>query len=249
MLGARQHPGSTAITVNNGGTLTLDNITSGTATRLPITGTLNMSGGTFNFNGPANATQTETLAVLNLLAGQSVINVNPGTNGGTTLNFNNGATNPSLTRVVGATVMFQGANLGTTGATGNQILFTPTIATQLINNILPFATVNGTDWATYTGTGIGALPPASYSTTLTAGANVKLSSGSFTVPVRRNDVYGQLAGVIRNVTLNIPTGVTLAVTSGGCWRPAALPPSLGRARLASQIPKRYCIRICFPRRA
>ena len=143
--------GSPGLTINSGGTVTLDNTVANNPNRLNATATVALNGGTLNVFGTNNAATTATLGALTLASGSSTINSVAGSGTGTIV-----VTAASLTRNVGATVNFTGANLG---SASNQIIFTtpPTLTgtTQPAGTgLLPYATVNGTELATYGTTGV-----------------------------------------------------------------------------------------------
>src|SRR5437762_1284509 len=97
------------------------------------------------------------------MPGGSTISLTPGAGQNATLNFG------TLTRSSGGTLTFSGSNLG---SAAQQIKFSG-IAD---NTLLPYATVNGTALANYT-TANG-IAPAATITSLTAGADVKLSANT-----------------------------------------------------------------------
>ncbi len=206
--------GPSNLVLNQGGTLTLDNTTSNNANRVAATATLTLNGGTFNYLGNGSAASTQTLAGVTLGAGASTIGSTPGSGKTVTLTF------ASLTRAAGSggALNFSGANLGSS----NQIIFTatPTLtgtAQPGGTGLLPYATVNGTDFATYNGssgivayTGVG----AAYAPTVSgaaAAANVNLA-GNDTVTASKSINALLVSG---NATLTINAGVTLTVSSGG----------------------------------
>ena len=65
------------ITLNQGGTLTLDNTTINSTTRVAATA-LTLNGGTLNFLGLPGAASSQTLGAVTLGAGTSTIACNPG---------------------------------------------------------------------------------------------------------------------------------------------------------------------------
>ncbi|MEI9897818.1 MAG: autotransporter-associated beta strand repeat-containing protein [Chthoniobacter sp.] len=102
------------------------------------------AGGTFEYQGSAaGGTLTETLAQIQVASGAATVKTTA--NGGTpTLNFTNATT--AISRTAGATLNFAvDAGTNITFTTAN-----PTNATGIIGG---YATYNGVDWATTTGTG------------------------------------------------------------------------------------------------
>jgi autotransporter-associated beta strand protein len=115
---------STTITVNYGGTLTLDNSGSGNSNTNRLGDlALTMNGGNFNFLGSANAVASETWATQSLVlnSGHNVVTLTSGAGGSTTVTF------AGITRTAagGATVLFRGTNLGSNAGAGNtNLIFT-----------------------------------------------------------------------------------------------------------------------------
>jgi fibronectin-binding autotransporter adhesin len=201
------------VTVNNGGTLTLDNTGTSSArlTNVPLT----LDGGIFNFDGSAGGAESETLGQLVLGSGQSVINSDPTVGGGSgtaALQFAP-ASGPALTRVPGATVNFTGTGVG---SANNTVTFTgtPALNTTLVNGILPYAYVNGADFATVSSGGVISAfggyvaMPANGGT---GAENVQLT-GNTTVSQNTTINSLKLAG---NIVLTLLPGVTLTIGSGG----------------------------------
>jgi len=151
--------GTTNIIVNQGGTFTLDNFTSGNlGTRVNDSSNLTMAGGEFKFLGSSSGPSSETMNTLNLSSGYSTITM-VSNGGGTTSVLFAGAN-----RTAGATVLFRGDNLGgTAGTTTTNINFTSATGLNLAgtNNsqtnktIVPYAfgdtssSGNGTSFVTY----------------------------------------------------------------------------------------------------
>ncbi len=138
--------------VRLGGTLTLDN-TSGSADRIGAGG-VTLAGASLNFLGQTgNIDTADTIGVLTL-TGTSATG---GTSGSAnTINLARGdatgsatLTAASLTRNPGTTVNFTNP-AGTLGTIGDNPRLVLTAAPALDDGILAYATVNGTDFATYT---------------------------------------------------------------------------------------------------
>jgi autotransporter-associated beta strand protein len=136
---------SSGFTIAEGGTLTLDNAVANNTSRVGTVG-LSLNGGTINFLGrTGNNNSTETVGALTLAGGANTVNVQRGdASGSAQLTF------ASLTRSAGATVNFtNAAGGGTLGNTGDNPRIAFTTAPTLDNSILAYATVNGTDFASY----------------------------------------------------------------------------------------------------
>ena len=201
----------TGVTVNLGGTLTLDNSTTAVADRLNGTGGTNaiiitLNGGNLNFLGNSAATASETLGQLALASGHNVVTVTPGAGGSTTLTF---ATNPGLSRTAGATVLFRGTSLGSnSGANVSTLIFTTTPTLTGAGGASGSATVSiikgafgdsslsgtGSDMVTYQGgTGLRLLNGAGFANEYsgdlqTANANVKLTADRAAVATNINSL-------------------------------------------------------------
>jgi fibronectin-binding autotransporter adhesin len=217
------------ITLNVGTSLTLDNANAGAlainllavnaTNRVGDSTAITLKGGTINFlgNNTANAPSLETLGAVSLQDGASTINSTSGLQGGATAAL----TFSSLTRTAGATVDFVGG--GTTlsaneplGTTSNSINFLTPLTSQLVNGILPWATVvapavAAVDFATYGASGVAAY--ANYKTSLAAAGpndNVKLLNSE---TLTGNKTVNSL--LIVNGTTVGQAGYTLTVGSGG----------------------------------
>ncbi len=201
----------TGVTVNLGGTLTLDNSTTAVADRLNGTGgtnaiVLTMNGGNFNFIGNGAAASSETLGQLALASGHNIVTVTPGAGGSTTLTF---ATNPGFNRTAGATVLFRGTNFGSnSGANVSTLVFstTPTLTgaggasgsatVSIIKGAFGDSSLSGTgsDMVTYQGgTGLRLLNGAGFANEYsgdfqTANANVKLTADRAAVATNTNSL-------------------------------------------------------------
>lgn len=198
----------TAVTVNLGGTLTLDNTSTAVASRLGDAIVLTMHGGNLNFVGNSAAASSETIGQLALSTGHSVVTVTPGTGGSTTLTF---ANNPGFNRTSGATVLFRGTSLGATPAANvSTIMFTtaPTLVgaagaansatASIIKGAFGDNSLSGTgsDMVTYNlgnSNGIRRLNATGfsgeYATNLsTANANVKLTANAAATTTNTNSL-------------------------------------------------------------
>src|SRR5262249_54569227 len=139
----------TGITVNAGGTLTLDNTTANNTNRIVAAAPITLNGGTFNFLGSstAGARPTSTRAPT-LGGGNSPVNVTGGSGQNAALTFG------SLTRNAGATVNFTAGSGQTLSTASNQILFTtaPTLAGSIIKGATTTDNASGGfNLATYAG--------------------------------------------------------------------------------------------------
>jgi len=107
---------STSFTVNAGATLELDNRTTNTPGRIATAATthgLTLNGGTFQFYGSSSGASSDFVGALTLTSGASTVTVNAGTGGSTVLTF------ASASHTAGATVLFEGTNLGSLAGAGN----------------------------------------------------------------------------------------------------------------------------------
>src|SRR5207247_333136 len=86
---------SASLTINNGGTMLLDNTAANNNTRLPAAMGIALGGGILQFKGNAGTALNESLGTLTLGAGSSTLNTQPGA-AGSTLTF------AGLTRAAGA---------------------------------------------------------------------------------------------------------------------------------------------------
>ncbi len=136
----------TGVTVNTGGTVSLDNTVVNNTTRILNTAPVTLNGGTLNFLGNNSVASSQTFTgTLNVASGNSTVNVSNGTGQTATLTFG------SLTRTAGATVNYT-AGVGQTLGSSSQILFTTNPTTITFNGVLQGATT--TD-ATAGGSGTG----------------------------------------------------------------------------------------------
>ena len=112
---------STAFTINDSGTLTLDNTgntgVSGSATNpnARIANALTLAGGEFVFKGSnsSGVSVAESVGTLTLTSSDSTVTAVSGTGGSTVLTF------AAVSRTAGATVLFRGTNLGSNPGAGN----------------------------------------------------------------------------------------------------------------------------------
>src|ERR1051325_9520002 len=193
---------SSSVTINARAALTLDNLTSINSNRINNGAALTMNGGTFNFiNAADNATGlSERLGALSVGAGANTINAQPSA-GNSILTFT------SLGRTATAAINFAGDVLG---SSSNQIAFSnaPVLDDGIIGG---WATVNLTDFATYTNGSVAALPAAGYNigapTNWSFTQNVKVSS---------NLTLAGTSGANRRInSLNLQRATPLTLNLGG----------------------------------
>src|SRR5262249_36934713 len=106
------------ITVNTGGTLTLDNTAANNTNRINDAANVSLGGCTLIHLGRGAAASTEPVAALTRAAGNSTLNVTSGSGQSATLPF------ASLARSAGATVNFTAGAGQTLGSASNKIVFT-----------------------------------------------------------------------------------------------------------------------------
>jgi autotransporter-associated beta strand protein len=126
--------GSSDIAVKNGGTLKLDNSSVNLADRLLDYTDILLNGGTLALIGNSAEDTTETVGTVTISGSRSVITATKGTGHEATLTIG------SLTRIDNAKVNFTGSG---------KIVFASDTAPLLTNGILPYATFESTDYATY----------------------------------------------------------------------------------------------------
>jgi autotransporter-associated beta strand protein len=205
---------STSYVVDQGATLQLDNSGTNLANRLPDSAAITLNGGTFSFIGTntAGAASSETVGTVTLGQGQNVIKSKAGTGTGATATL----TAAGLVRHAGATLNASGTGLGNAS---NRILFTTAPATVGNNGgIIPYATVNDNDFATYaTPNGLAAF--TGYVTSIAAagpGDTVELQNANETVSADKT-INALLISTPASgegvVTVN--PGATLTLASGG----------------------------------
>ena len=163
---------------------------------------MSLNGGSFSLLGSSTATSNQTVGTVTLNSGSSTIGIQAGSSQSAALTIT------TLTSAAGATVNF----VTNQGAGTNSVQFTN--APTLSGGVLPFATVNGTAFAAYTGSGPYTLGSASTAAMPTSGVtttNALVGSGGATLTgsTTVNSLVLSAGG-----TLNLG-GFTLTVTSGG----------------------------------
>src|SRR5262249_20814980 len=220
----------TGFTVNPGGTLLVDNTTTNANNRLGSGTALNLAGGTFTLVGSntASTNTTEQLGAVNVQSGFSTFNMNQGTGGNLTL------VAASLNQTgVGAAVNFA-ATGGTLGTTADNVTFTT--APTLTNNIVPYATAGGADFAVYnqnSQTGLSAPTGTFYATTLagaTASSNVKLTNASDVVAAAGQTVNSLIISGNGQTIAGLGTLTTSALLVTGGSDAINAPVNIGTAR-------------------
>lgn len=199
------------LTVQEGGTFTIDNTVSYDGTRFSNSAGINLNGGTLAVTGrTTSGNTTETVGAINLTGGGNTIDmVNNRSNRYTRL------TATSLNRTGAATVNFTNstATNGTYSNTGStpQLLFSTAPTTD--DGILAYATVNGTSFASVTSGYITAA--ASADASWASGNNVSLGDGSFTLGgATDRDVNSIRLNGTGTTTLDF-SGRNLDIESGG----------------------------------
>ncbi|MFA5119199.1 MAG: autotransporter-associated beta strand repeat-containing protein [Candidatus Omnitrophota bacterium] len=221
---------TSSVTINAGGTLTLDNASANNTNRIADGATFNMNGGIFNFIGSGSAAATESIGDLALISGLNYVSVTPGAGGATTL------TCASLTRNSGAAVVFRGSNLGVTPAANVSTLYfndepalvggggaAGSFTVSIISGAFGDSSLSGsgTDMVTYDsidngGYGLRLLAPGEYGATFTANYNVKLAgSVAPTVSVTIASLILTTGGVVNSSTR------TLTISSGNILNTSA----------------------------
>ncbi len=203
----------TGITVNNGGTFTLDNSGTNNATRVQDSATVALSGGSLVYTGNSSAASLETMGALTLSSGANVVtNSNGATNRSSVLTF------ASLTRNAGATIDFtNNTSNGTLGNTGNNPRTVFTSIPTMANGILAYATVNGTSFAGY-GTVDSTTPDGIYAVTSTNTAQTSWTSSINAG--NTSDVTVTASRTVNSLKLGsgidvVQAGFALTVASGG----------------------------------
>jgi autotransporter-associated beta strand protein len=206
--GANGSIGSSAVTTT-GGTLTVSNTgAANNGDRLSDSLAFTMNGGTFNFNNDAsNNAFSESAGTLALVGGANTVAIQQAGAGGTsTLTF------AGLSRTGGA-INFSGAGLGTAVDPRGKITFTS--APALTDGIIgPWATVNGSSYATLSGNDVVAYSGVMTDVTRQS-SGTKVIPDSATADVRIIEGTG---GSPANLTLAATTttiDTLLHSTSGG----------------------------------
>lgn len=203
-----------SVLLDNSGTNLTDRIRNTAAADTTV---LRMQGGSFEFRGMSGAASSETLGTLSISSGSSAVILTPGAGAGSSATLQFG----SLARAAGATVDFQ----GTLGDGTNAIKGTGATWTSLAGTVIPWATVNGTDFATYDTT----LGVKAYTAYFTGDLNSAAATDNAKPAV--SQVLG--GGVTLN-SLNLASGIdvdlggnSLVLTSGGLLKSGAADSTIG----------------------
>ena len=192
---------TSTITITSGGTFSVN------ANTGPL-GNLNLGGGTFGFTGAASTASSLQVGIITLNPGSSAIAMTPGASGSVAL------TGSALVRNTGATIDFTGAGLGTTS---NTVTITAGLQSQLQGDnggILPYAAVNGGDFATY-GTVTGSSPTVSSIQTFTGyQTNPNPSSWLSGDTVKLTPAFNALTDAVTPVILPGTTTINALVLAG-----------------------------------
>ncbi len=210
---------NTSFTVNSGGTLELNNpVANNTANHVGTSGsnTITMNGGTLSFSHVTTSTATDfstTAGPISLQSGASSITAS-------TASATNSHTSTfaltSLSRSVGATVNFNGTNLGTAQ---NQIGFTTT--PTLVNSVLPYATFGNTGtnatFAGLSGTNIASATSSLTTFVATGGVSTTDYNQSGTISGVGTETIGSLRvqANVNGQSLSQTSGTTLTLAGDG----------------------------------
>ena len=166
---------TSAISLNGGTSLTLDNTTTN-ANRLASTVGISSNGGFINLLGNSSASTAKSAGTLAINGGASYVTVTPGS-GQTTLTFGSAGVTPSFSHAAGGTVTF--SSTGTINAPNVTLINTTIPANAIIGGwatIGTTANVNGPlDWATLDGSG-NVVPLAAYQPLPTTGTATPLAT-------------------------------------------------------------------------
>jgi fibronectin-binding autotransporter adhesin len=204
---------SSAISLNAGTSLTLDNSATNINQRIGATTGITSRGGIFSLIGNGIATN-QTVGTLTLGSGASVVQAS-GTGAVLTFGASGGSPIPSLSRSSGGTVNF------VVGAGANVNLPNVTVTNGIIGGYAVTGTAAGTglDWAALNGSN-NVIPYTGY-TQLTADANGAITSGTTGTAQQTNNIkyhataHGTSPLITADTTIN-----TLYMTGGSTPIPA-----------------------------
>ena len=164
---------SASVSLTNGATLLLNNTAAANnANRLNDAAAITMNGGALAFSNDSGAASfSETAGALSINQSANTVAAGQAAGGQTSI-----LTFASLARTAGASVNFSGPALGTDPR--NAIFFT--VAPTLTNGLLgTWATINGSDWATYDAVkGVTTLDAGSYTDIAATGSTISDSAAS-----------------------------------------------------------------------
>ena len=154
---------TSAISLNAGTSLTLDNTTTN-ANRLAGTVGISSSGGFITLLGNSSAPTAQSAGTLTFNAGATYVTVTPGSGQSATLTFGSAGVTPSFSHATGGTVTF--SSTGTINAPNVTLTNTAIPANAIIGGWATIGTTgnassNTLDWATVNGSG-QVVPLASY---------------------------------------------------------------------------------------
>ena len=163
--------GTTATTGYGGGTLDLNFAAAGAPTTNMLyngvtAGQMNFGGGTLEIDGAAGKANSQTLGTLNLTAGFSTIDLNPGSGGTVTLTTGSWTSPTNVITSINALagqmnlIIPTGATMTTTQGNANSA--TGVDGVLSFGNLLANVTVNSTSWAERSGGNVIGLPTSSY---------------------------------------------------------------------------------------
>ncbi len=207
------------ITLNPGGTLTVDNTLVNVPSRLNAAAPLNLNGGTLTYLGnlAAGATSTDSLGAVTLGSGNSTIAIVKGTGAGATAKL----TFASLTNtVVGGMLNLQAGNFQaiqtqagtlainqqTLDTSTDQIVFTAAPTSGLVGNIYPHITVSGAAAAVFVNGTAG--PSIGYNLATASGTNV-VSFGATAANTYKSLLAGGTNAATDNVLITSAGTTTL----------------------------------------
>jgi fibronectin-binding autotransporter adhesin len=208
-----------SLIISGGGTFLIDNATNNLTARLTASGGPNLIlgsnssflGGTFQINGHASSSATETIKALTINSGASAITAS---SPNTTLNF----TPATISRVMGGTVSF------TLEPINASVRFTNGGFTNNAGGIIGGYAVVGDDWATVSSTKVGTYNSYQNSTDPSAWVttdNVKISttldppSSTFPGTIHSLNFTGGNSLDLGSNTLVLTSGGILSSASGG----------------------------------
>ena len=157
---------TSAISLNAGTSLTLDNTTTN-ANRLAGTVGISSNGGFITLLGNSSASTAQSAGTLAINAGATYVTVTPGSGQSATLTFGSAGVTPSFSHAVGGTVTF--SSTGTINAPNVTLINTAIPANAIIGGWATIGTTgnassNTLDWATVNGSGqvvpLASLPAA-----------------------------------------------------------------------------------------
>ncbi|MFC2149458.1 autotransporter-associated beta strand repeat-containing protein [Candidatus Auribacterota bacterium] len=191
------------VEVNEGAEVELSNTSVNNNDRILDDAAVTLNDGNFSLLGSSSANTTETIGTITVGAGASTVSLTSGSGYSTVL------TAAGLTDG-GGTVDFIGSGLGTAG-NYPRIMFAS--APTLTNGVIPYATVNGSDIATYDPTG-GMKAYGAYVTDISAASSTDIVKLSSTESLSGGTVNVYSLVLEDGVDLSESVSSTLVVDSG-----------------------------------